>query len=53
MKRRFEERSHTLPFAVSALQLFMTHKECFCSEFVSSVVKYHPMLSKDKLVNYL
>jgi hypothetical protein len=49
MKHCFKEASHTWAFAVIELQLFMMHKEHFPGELVSSVVKYCPMLSKDKL----
>jgi hypothetical protein len=53
MKHRFEEESHTLPFALIEPQLFMAHKERFPSELVGNVVKYYPMLSKDKLESEL
>jgi hypothetical protein len=49
MKHHFEEASHTLPFALIEPQLFMAHKERFPSVLVGSVVKYYPMLSKNKL----
>jgi hypothetical protein len=53
MKHRFEEASHTLPFALIEPQLFMAHKERFPSELVGSVVKYYPTLSKDTLESEL
>jgi hypothetical protein len=53
MKHHFEEASHTLPFALIEPQIFMAHKERFPSELVGSVVKYYPMLSKDKLESEL
>jgi hypothetical protein len=40
MKHRFEEASHTLPFALIEPQLFMEHKERLPNELVGSVVKY-------------
>jgi hypothetical protein len=53
MKHRFEEANHALPFTLIEPQLFMVHKERFRSELMSSVVKYYPMLSKDKLESEL
>jgi hypothetical protein len=52
-KHRFEEASHTLPFALIEPQLFRAHRERFPSEIVGSVMKYYPMLSKDKLESEL
>jgi hypothetical protein len=49
MKHCFREATYTWSLAVIELQLFMVHKIRFPSELMSSVVKYCPILSKDKL----